>query len=46
MEWLVERKKSIAENISDSFFKKIMLQIHDEYAEQYIILRDECAKEH
>jgi hypothetical protein len=40
-DWLKERRKLIIEKVQDTFFKDIMLKIHNEYAEQYVCLRGE-----
>lgn len=42
-DWLIERKHKI-EKVNDDFIKKIFLKIHDEYAENYIIMRKEEKK--
>ena len=41
LEWLKNRKKNIVENVNDEFFRKILLEIHNDYAEQYICLKGE-----
>lgn len=45
LSWLKERKKKIEDNIDDELFKKVLLEIHNDYAEQYICLRREDKSE-
>jgi len=40
LEWLRQRKKDIEEKVKDDFFKKILLEINNDYTEEYVILTE------
>jgi hypothetical protein len=37
MEWLKARRDKILNDVHDPFFRKILLEIHEDYATTYIV---------